>query len=177
MLILFIIVAVIAVIAFIGSGSGGAKGMVSVIFGKYLTYKQTIQFNNDGSCELKGGLVFQNQKQAKLFILNLIFLWRIKEKERSSRRCQLEIDTIGKAEKFFYSVNGKENWAHLYNFETLGELITTIWYIESGLRASYFFGEYYSLDTMYDEFSSKVITREYKRLCSLHNIDEIEGLI
>ena len=52
------------------------------------------------------------QNQTKLFILNLIFFWRINEKERSSSRYQKEIDARGKAGKFYYSVNGIENWAN-----------------------------------------------------------------
>lgn len=174
---IFLIIAVIAVVAFMATGASGAKGMVGVIFGMYLTYKQSIKFHDNGSCEIKGGLVFENQKQAKAFILNLIFLARMSEKDRSSHRYEIEIDTHGKAERFNYMLNGEKQWAELYNFIDLGDLITTIWYIESGLRDSYFFDENDFSDTMYDSYSSKVITREYKRQCSRHNIDELDDLV
>jgi hypothetical protein len=175
-----IIIGIVVFIIFKVMSKGGARSLVSIIFDHYLSYKKSIKFYENGSCEIKGGLIFKNQKQAKIFILNLIFLKRMNDKDKASLRFQNEIEAHGKIEKFTYDHKGKENWAHLFDFSSLGDVITTIWYIESGLRATESFGEFPSLDyglVDYDEYSSKVITKEYKRLCASNNIDETEDII
>jgi len=149
----------------ISSGFGGAKGLVRIMFYEYDKTNKKIL--------VEEAFQFATEEQAKAFVLNLIFFKRINQKELESSRCKLELETHGKLERFEYKYNGKNNWAELYNFQDLGDLICTIWYIESGLRSSWYYGEFNGrLDfDFYDKYSSQVITKEYLEQCKVYGIN------
>jgi hypothetical protein len=150
---------------------GGAKKTVSIIFNEYILLTKQCRKLESGHWLFKETILFENEKQLKLFILNAIFSTRISPQERSSIRFTSEMNDVGKIEEFHFKINGKDNVANLFAFENLGHLITTIWYIESGIRASYLFKEDFPFDDVYyDQFASKVISKEYNRLCRKLNI-------
>lgn len=174
----FIVIAIIAFIIYKLLSNGGAKSVVSLVFKKYLDQKKTIKFHENGKCELKGDLIFENQKQAKLFILNMIFDERMSTKDKESFRYGIEIEAHETINSFSFDLRGEEKFIRIINFSSIGDVITTIWYIESGIRASHFYGEFAALDSpIYDDFASKVITKEYNRLCEIHHVNETEDLV
>lgn len=164
-----------AIVYNVFSGGGGAKSIVKYVFEEYRKLYGNVSILADGRYKMSSA-IFNNEEQLKAFIFVTIFLKRISKDELGSTRCKIELDTHGKRERFEFEREGSMQWAELYNFKNLGDLICTIWYIESGLRASYYYGSFGgALDLpIFDQFSSKVVTREYEELCEKYGIDDTE---
>lgn len=179
----FIVILSIAVLVIFIFKPGGAKALVEVIFNEYKSFESSSVILSDGRCKVKKGeLVFNNTKEAKLFVLNFILIKRLNNKDLRSERFLIEAEARGRYEKFTYLRNGQENWAEMINISCIGDLICLIWFVESGLRASFLYEDPMFSDfsdfISHDEFSSKVISKEYNRQCSIHGIeDSNEGII
>jgi hypothetical protein len=157
------------------SGVGGARSVVRFVFAEFVKFNSQLQATTDNTFLFNATTVFNTESQARAFILNLIFLKRVNNTERESYRCKLEIETHGKMDRFEFVTNGEKSWAELYNFQNLGDLICTIWYIESGLRSNYDYGSFggaFDLLPGLDEYSSRVITAEYEEQCEMYSIDD-----
>lgn len=181
-MVLFYVIVVAALVYFIYyvlSGNLGARSVVRIVFDEFVKFNNKIQLSNDNKFVVNDNLVFNTERQARSFILNAIFVKRFSRSERESDRYKLEIEVHGKTERFEFVRNGEKNWAELYKFQNLGDLICTIWYIESGLRGIYYYGSFGgAFDSLpyLDEYSSKLITEEYEKQIKLHQIDDLLNL-
>ena len=182
-LILLIIIATVLYNIF--SGGGGAKSVVRFVFNEFVKFNSQLKSADDNTFMLLSKTnnivntaVFNTERQARAFILNTIFFKRFSNSERESDRYKLEIEVHGKIERFEFVRNGEKNYSNkLYKFQNLGDLICTIWYIESGLRGNYYYGSFggaFDLQPYLDKYSSMAITDEYEKLCELYAIDDFE---
>ena len=141
---------------------GGAKGLVKLMFIEFVKFNKMISPTSDNRFKL-GNNIFNTKNDVKTFILNLIFEKRISPSERQSDRFDDVFEKNGKVETIEFEYNGIKQSAEFYRIINLGDLICKIWFIESGLLASYFYATNTGFDFMYDESSSKVITKEYQK--------------
>lgn len=178
MILFFILVSAFVFIIYnMLAGNGGATSIVRFVFAEFVKFNSQLQFTADKTFLFNVTTMFNTESQARAFILNTIFFKRFSNSERESDRYKLEIETHGKMKRFEFVLNGEKSWAELYKFQNLGDLICTIWYIESGLRGNYYYGSFggvFDSSPYLDDYSSKVITKEYERQCELHAIDDFE---
>lgn len=146
------------------------KGLVMLMFKEYVPMYKMIIESSDNRFKL-GNNVFNTENDAQSFIFSLIFDKRISPKERKSFRFKIETENL--KETIEFESNGNRITGEIYRFTSLGDLICTIWYIEGNLRANYNYGDYSNtsqqqIHLLYDDVSSKIITKEYRKQLSLN---------
>ena len=146
------------------------KGLVMLMFKEYVPMYKMIIETSDNRFNL-GNNVFTTKNDAQAFILSSIFNKRISPNERKSVRFEVETEELKQPIEF--ESGGKKISGEIYRFTSLGDLICAIWYIESGLRANTNYGEFtynyvQQMSLLYDDLSSKIITKEYRKQLSLN---------